>query len=391
MYLRDRKPDTAFWPEVRSCIDQLCPEGTPIGPDVLIAEMPEGIYPAETRQQFKTFFEHSEPIRKLEKLFDRKLPARDHLMEPGRLANIQLVELNWCRDFCRKELWRIRFSIENGDLPAAYAALARMKNTAEYLGAGSPMVICSFIMFSCENYRLQGMELLLADGRVPDPVLKQWIVELEQAEKALPGIAFEAQYAETVLMNDTVEGIFNGQAVLDDGTNSVRLYPLRWLYPPLWYYFERDRRQLLRFMGEKWDAPHTRGDGILSQYWKPAVETWANLFTRQTARYRAMRALIGIELEKRRTGKYPDTLENPPVDPFTGKPMFYKKGKMPLIVPVWDPALGRLVSEAREADGIAVWSVGWNRSNDQGQDQATVKKKADDIRAKMIFKKGAHE
>ena len=100
-----------------------------------------------------------------------------------------------------------------------------------------------------------------------------------------------------------------------------------------------------------------------------------------------METLIGIELEKRRTGKYPDKLENPPVDPFTGKPMFYKKGKMPLIVKVWDPALDRLVPERREADGIAVWSLGENRKNEQGQDQQTVRQYADDVRAKIIFKK----
>ena len=110
-----------------------------------------------------------------------------------------------------------------------------------------------------------------------------------------------------------------------------------------------------------------------------------------TANYRAMRALIGIELEKRKTGKYPENLENPPVDPFTGKPMFYKKGKMPLIVKVWDPTLRRFVSEKREADGIAVWSVGPNRKNEQGQDQATARKFADDVRAKMIFKANSRD
>ena len=66
--------------------------------------------------------------------------------------------------------------------------------------------------------------------------------------------------------------------------------------------------------------------------------------------------------------------------------MLYKKGKMPLIVNVWDPALRRLISEKREADGISIWSVGRNRKNEQGQDQATVREYADDVRAKMIFK-----
>ena len=133
------------------------------------------------------------------------------------------------------------------------------------------------------------------------------------------------------------------------------------------------------------DSPE-KGPGILRKMLFPLQSADKKIMV-LTAWYRAMRALIGVELEKRRTGKYPDKLENPPVDPFTGKPMSYKKGKMPLIVKVWDPALGRLISEKREADGIAIWSLGWNRKNEQGQDQRTARQYADDVRAKMIFKK----
>ena len=137
------------------------------------------------------------------------------------------------------------------------------------------------------------------------------------------------------------------------------------------------------------DSPE-KGPGILRKMFFPLQSADKKIMV-LTAWYRAMRALIGVELEKRRTGKYPDRLENPPLDPFTGKPMFYKKGKMPLIVKVWNPALRRFVSEKREADGIAVWSLGPNRKNEQGQDQAPARKYADDVRAKMIFKRDSRD
>ena len=131
--------------------------------------------------------------------------------------------------------------------------------------------------------------------------------------------------------------------------------------------------------------------GVLREMMLPASQSADKKIMVLTAWYRAMRALIGVELEKRRTGKYPERLENPPLDPFTGKPMFYKKGKMLLIVKVWNPALRRFVSEKREADGIAVWSVGPNRKNEQGQDQRTTWNYADDVRAKMIFKRDSRD
>ncbi|MBQ9336148.1 MAG: hypothetical protein IJS14_02470, partial [Lentisphaeria bacterium] len=357
MYLRDRKPDAAFWAKVESCIERITPTGTPIGPVHMIAGTPEGVYPKETLAEFKNYFDRLEPVRELEKLFGGKVPAMDHRMESGQLFNIRLRELNWCRDFCRKELWRIRFSLENNDLPSARAALVRMKNTADYLGEGSPMLICNLVMFACESYRMRGLELLLADGRVPDAELEQWIAGLERDEKALAAIAHEAKYAETTLINDFIDSTFTGRVVLPNGNKaSLRLYPLRWLYPPLWEYFELDRLEILDYMGQKWDAPHPPGRRIMSTLWRPAVKIWSNRFLDQAARYRAMRALIRIELEKRRTGKYPDTVSGLPPDPFTGKPMRYRKGAIPVTEPVWDAAKKRFEeNKVRAAEGIAVW------------------------------------
>ena len=86
-------------------------------------------------------------------------------------------------------------------------------------------------------------------------------------------------------------------------------------------------------------------------------------------------ALIGVELEKRKTGKYPDKLENPPVDPFNGKPMTYRKGLLTLNDPVWIGGREKFDNKAvRQAEGGEIVSAGPNRKNDVG--------------ARLIFKKG---
>jgi len=83
------------------------------------------------------------------------------------------------------------------------------------------------------------------------------------------------------------------------------------------------------------------------------------------ARLRAQRALIAVELEKRRTGKYPAVLKDPPTDPFTGRPMKYRVGRIKYAVRKMEENT-RTETVIRTADGVAVWSVGANGRDDGG-------------------------
>jgi len=118
-----------------------------------------------------------------------------------------------------------------------------------------------------------------------------------------------------------------------------------------------------------------KGPGILRSWLFPHSQSADKKIMVLTAWYRAMRALIGVELEKRQKGKYPDKLENPPVDPFNGKPMLYRKGMLTLNDPVWIGGTEKFDSKAkRHASGVEIVSAvpkGW---------------RWDAIRAKMIFK-----
>ena len=77
-----------------------------------------------------------------------------------------------------------------------------------------------------------------------------------------------------------------------------------------------------------------------------------------------MEALIDAALERRRTGKYPEVLKAPPVDPYSGKPMKYRVGQVPM---------RRICGTDEKADirfeshpGVAVWSVGPNGIDEDG-------------------------
>lgn len=339
------------------------------------------ILPKEVRRQWQAELEQIEPLKAWEREQAKPLQPGFRPAKDGDL---------WClwtrvglRQFCCLERWRIAFLLEKDDPAGALEALHRLENALEFFRR-NPAQLYELAWLEGAT-RLDAMERLLSDGRVSDAELKRWTTDLERREKEIPELERLSIYVHAVLLNNKFYQFAHGK-------DSLPLYPLRWLCPPVWYYASRDRERCLkRYRHEKFrdfpiEAKPAPVPGVVSGYWYPPVLFWRDLTTTLTTRYRAMRALIEIELEKRLTGKYPDALKNPPIDPFTDKPMHYKKGKMPLIVKVWDPALGKLIPERREADGIAVWSLGRNRKNEWGLDQRTVRKYADDIRAKMIFK-----
>jgi len=374
-YTNGRKVDAAFWNKIEKTMDSIEKEWQKIGSRGLIASSPEGVYPQETLKEFEALMERSGALRELEKMFDRPLPARDIDYKDGELAAVLLPELNRIREFCRWELWQIRFAAGKNDLPSALNVLKRMKNASDYLVNKPSSLIATLVMIGCERYRMQGMEVLLSSGIVTVPVLKQWQSELDRDERKIPQINFDSLYTEAVFAHDVFQAIDRGKDMIY-GEPSAPVYRICWFFPPMVYSIFRSQLDLMRRL-------QVREFGALPRSsWK--LQIWDNSFPvktqqkfdRLSAMYRAMRALIGVELEKRRTGKYPDALAKPPVDPFTGKPMLYRKGRITVNDPVWLPEWKRFDNKAvRHVEGVEIVSAGPNRKNDVG--------------ARMIFKQGS--
>ena len=114
-------------------------------------------------------------------------------------------------------------------------------------------------------------------------------------------------------------------------------------------------------------------------------------------RYRSFVALIEAEKIKRNTGKYPETLPLNIVDHFSGKPLRYRVGsfrkKESFLKKEAHPE-GSIESgfyetvDSREktVSGVAVWSVGCNKVDDNGI-SGTINEngeKTDDIRAVIM-------
>ena len=101
-----------------------------------------------------------------------------------------------------------------------------------------------------------------------------------------------------------------------------------------------------------------------TRWWKLDVDP-IPIYLRRLARLRALRVLVAVELEKRRTGKYPAELKDPLLDPFTGESLKYRVGKIQYEVYTPSKEGGRTTIR-RTGKGVAVWSVGKNRRDDDG-------------------------
>jgi hypothetical protein len=382
LYLRGRKSDGLFWKRANKLTRRIQAAWKDID-FYLYAESGAftGTFPPEFLRRYRQVYESMKPLFEREKMFD-SLPPADGAKRfvPGDLLMVELPETQSCRDLCRTAQWRIRFAAEDNDLPAAYAALARMKNASKYLESNPAWTICTLVMCATEAQRVDAMLWLAGSAPVPDDVLKAWRKELLDCDRDLERINFEALYAEAVSMDDVCRR-FAGDRGLSD---------LRFIFPQAWRFAAADRNLLLNHFKVKkfgdMKEPDFRG-GFLSSMLYPNGEGIQRWFDRLSARYRGAAALLGAELEKRRTGKYPDALKTPSADPFTGKPMFYRKGLIPVPEYVWDSAKKQFKPPVlRQKEGIAVWSAGQNRKNDGGlskNDGGSLK--SDDVRVFLLI------
>ena len=117
---------------------------------------------------------------------------------------------------------------------------------------------------------------------------------------------------------------------------------------------------------------------------------------------RVLRGLIAAELQKRRTGTYPDSLDVLPLDPFSGQPLKYRKGVCQVSCYFFERWTDETESEIQDDDDIEItphwerktkqenvnavqiWSVGLDGIDDGGlnfsKEGDSDKKRKDDIR-----------
>ncbi|MBR4666401.1 MAG: hypothetical protein IKO93_21215, partial [Lentisphaeria bacterium] len=386
LYYRDRKPDAAFWRKVLAA---------KLGSDPDFRE-PAAEYPAEKLAGYRKKLENSAKLRELEAMFETEPPAFDRNFQEGDLFGELLPDLSPLGEFRRYEAFRIRFAVADRDPERALRGWKRLANIRAYLSR-EPMLISALVLTAVEFTRLDMLEMMLFADLLTDDQLRGIRAELAACREQGKTIHRNAVYSEAVLSMDACL-FLSRKLKFRDENKTVDLYPHRWLLPVGWYWFTLNRGVMAKHhIGSDFTRmryPYRKSKSasyFLADMFMPALDRAGNKFHSLAARYLAMETLIGIELEKRRTGKYPDTLANPPLDPF-GHPLLYKHGKVPFL-PV--PGNGAsLMSSPRKpvmVEGVMVWSTGPDGEDSQGLSRwrpPAKKDLFDDVRALKLLPAG---
>lgn len=383
LYYQGRKPDAAFWKRVLDFRFDFAPDYVS-APNVELS-------PAKFAE-LKKVLESSSKLCELETMFDTEPPAFERDFQRGGFTGIRLPEYNHLRQLVRCEAWRVRFAIADRNAAAALAALNRMVKIRDYLARDPEMAIPSLVMIFVEDLRLDSLERLLSAELLSDPELTRQRKLLSEHRKQMAGIHARAVYGEAVVAMDFCDLFVYGRESDDKDDLIPAFYGYRWLFPAGWYVLTGIRDcyavnyRVSDFTRIPYKIKNVREDStahyIAGHMLLCSRIVIGNRFHSLTARYLAMETLIGIELEKRRTGKYPEKLDDPPLDPF-GHPLLYKHGRVPFIPVVWDEEsrMGKPTAPVT-VDGIAVWSRGADRVDDGGLTRSGQPDKlSDDVRA----------
>ena len=308
------------------------------------------------------------------------------------IVSITFPGVHIFREFSWEEAWRVRFAVADRDPAAASAALERISHGRDYLARYS-LLIPVLVMCAVENIRLDALERFLSSGLPSDAWLSGERKRLADFRKRMETVNYHALYGEAVMIMDVCCMVASGCSAPPDKDMAPTpgLYGYRWLFPAGWYQLTRARGILaesyrttdLSLVVYKRDPADTAN--CLAGLFLPTLDSAGKKLHALSARCLAMETLIGIELEKRRTGKYPDKLENPLVDPF-GEVLLYRKGKMPYIRYQRTTGRDQPYGEEKQimVDAVAVWSKGPNRKDDQGLNYWKENgKRADDARAML--------
>ena len=374
LYFQDRRPDAAFWRKAGKLLDDTFPYHPiePAADRLRCLTYPESEFSPAEFVFCRKEFEKSSEIRELEKMFSSPLPACDRKFAPGFLFAEEMPDLQPLRNFCIYQLWRTRFAIADRDPAAALAAVGRMKFCRDHL-ARDPQLVAARVLCAAENLRLDALERLLSFGLLTERQLLEVRKELSLSREEMKKIHAHTVYGEAVQSMDLCHLIAHGGKGRHENTEQVipGAYAWRWLLPAYWYTCTRNREFLAEvYRGTDFTRLKSCSKrslhNCLGSILLPSFETAGNRINVLSARYLAMETLIGVELEKRRTGKYPELLKDPPRDIF-GEPLIYRKGKILCLRERWN-ARENNVEERKEAvDAVAVWSKGPRRPGAPGE------------------------
>ncbi len=381
-YYRDGRGDAAFWAEMEQRnLKEAIPE----------SEIPpkQAVFSSGQLAQIRGKFEKSRNRQEeWEKAFSGPIPHLDLNFRRGQLFFLEFPNLWMIRKFDRLEMWRIRFALADGDFGTALAAYERIGAANRALGR-ELFLIGGLVWVSCEDLRLDALELLLESNRLSGEQLRRFSQELSETEERIPQVQERAMYGEAVGLLDAIDLWNSGHSqmlvVFPFSKEACRLVSRKsffLFFPQLRWWNGLDTAEAFGQYAtppQMDSKPGSHAPRLLSSFCAP-MGGILRRFTELTARVRAMRGLIAAELYQREHGEYPEKMADLPLDPFSGKPLLYGKGEFRMVVAEKPPAPDDWKHRPHTipVSAVQVWSVGQNGKDDNG---LNIRFESDDVRA----------
>jgi len=280
---------------------------------------------------------------------------------------IKQRHLNW---LSKQLLGRMQRAICLGDTEAAGTAFAELIRISDAQAGNCDY----FAWLRTVRQELTGMELLIEAGIPTDAELRRYSARLEELESRIPLLAKRHIFWETATAVNLHRGFRDATLVANSDMEPPPAIPFSacgFLLPQVaWLTYQAEVSDL-----RAWAALPKRPD---AKPWRnfPYIyegpyefRVYSDATPSFIARSRALGALIGAELYRRRHGEFPEKLESPPVDPFNGEPMKYRVGNAEIEVTRFVADGDSYLNKERRKESmpvVQVWSVGPNRTDEGG-------------------------
>ena len=319
LYQKSGRVDQAFWNELSSLHPEEFSsffkqyEGISLITGYINATLPPDIY-----EQWKTAFAESPARQRAAEMLDAPLPLPVRKLDVIGNDNSFNRALSLCRGLTRIELWSVRLAMEANDISSAQKALQRIDNISDFLQHDYSM-LSGLLRGAIEGMRSIALSRILESGLADE----QWLLEqdallLEKENSISPEQKRMIQGDAAITLN-TME--YSASA----SSRSLFLF-----LPEAWLLLGREGAALARgyCISDFADYPE-KPAGIFAAMLSPGLRSiGTNSIPKWIATLRISRGMIAAELARLKTGHYPESPENLPIDPFSGKPLKYAIGKV---------------------------------------------------------------
>lgn len=406
LYFAGKKPDKAFWDYLDKSL-QVHRKGMfdfPNGKHNALYEIGPCRFLELTADEKRIFDANlaklSSSLAEQDKRMEPGIPKYPIVMVAGDLGGTLLPHLNIMRFFCRQTVWRTYRALESGKKAEA-VRIAELNRQMVHYTEDEAFLIGGLVAIACYHIYFDSLEQLVEAHALTKEQIHTLSRELLALEKQVPQMEKNALYSEAVFGDGVPSWILSGMAqrCRDPNAPIIPIRSVEIFLPQFRWLLTLNQASLLRFyvfddFGKVPDARKMplKANLLLARFFTPGLDSAHKKYLHLIARSRGERVILACELFRMDTGKYPVTaeklvpkyLDRIPDDPFTGKPLLFRTGKITVETGKIGPTTAkgnatRIVSGTKEIDGIQVWSVGPNgRDNDGISDY---KKKLDDTRA----------